>query len=109
MTTELPIQKLYTNALDANKIEWIHIPNRTFRGKYRPPENLCLLPDIIFLYKGTLFMREVGVRGRHLDRKGQQHDRMMRWASQGADILIVTSEEGAMDDLENIGLIKEEI
>lgn len=106
MTTERPIQDFYIRILTQNKIEYIHIPNRTFGKNYRTPLCLKHLPDIIFLYKGTLYMREVGVEGRHLDRKSLQLKKMELWKSQGADISIVTNIDAAMGDLKVIGLLK---
>ena len=103
---EKPIQDLYIRILAQNNIEYVHIPNRTFSKNYRTPLQLKFLPDLTFLYKGTLYMREVGVPGRHLDQKGKQHDKMMLWHNQGADIAIITSIEAAMDDMTSIGLLK---
>ena len=102
MPTEKPLQDLYTRLLEARQVEYIRISANVYR---RVKDNcIRLLPDITFLFNGTLYMREFGVPGRHLDRKGLQHDKMMRWAAQGADIAIITSEDAAVEDMKKIGL-----
>jgi hypothetical protein len=102
MTTEKPIQDLYTQILDAANIEYIHIGNRMFKNKYRTPLNLKYFADLLFLYEGVLYLRECGIKNRHKDQKEKQMEKMLRWSQQGANIRIILTEEAALKDLECI-------
>ncbi len=102
---EKKIQDFYTEILTAKGIQFLHIPNSTFKGKYQHP-SLKHQPDLFFQYKGTLYLREVGIPNVHIDRKSKQMDKMKKWAANGADIAIILSMEAAREDCKYIGLIE---
>lgn len=104
MPTEKPIQDLYIRLLDIKDIPWLHIPSRAFSTRYRTPHNLKFFPDLLFYFNGQLFLRELGVEGRHKWRKGRQLEVMQKWKKNGADIAVILSEEAALKDMAAIGL-----
>ena len=99
---EKELQDYYIKFLEKRNIPYIHIPNRAFSKSYRTPKCIKDFPDLDFQYNGTRYLREYGVPGAHLDNKERQWTRMMEYEKQGANIMILTSMDAVMDDIQRI-------
>ena len=111
MNSEKPLQDAYIDLLNKLELPWLHIPNRAFsknaRVRYDSLGGPCTksLPDIMFCFKGKMYFRELGIKGRHLDNKADQLFKMGWWASHcDGDVLIINNEDGMREDWEKIGL-----
>lgn len=106
---EKPIQDTAINILEANNVQYIHIPNSTFQGGKKRSSKLKNHPDLTFTYGKKFYMREFGIHGRHEARKHEQWLRMQEWEKQApsiTDISMIWSNAELMDDFKRIGLIK---
>lgn len=110
MTTEKPLQQAYISLLNRLELPFLHLTNAGLkRGTYHD----CLgescvkhLPDLIFPFNGRMYFRELGVEGRHKDRKAKQLFKAGWWAKHcNGDVKIITNEEAMMADWKEIGLI----
>ena len=80
MTEKEEMQDKAVEILEKRNIEKIHIPNRVFSKGFMTPKDLKSFPDIVFLYKGILYMREFGIKkNSHKDRKDDQLEKMKKW------------------------------
>lgn len=111
MDKEKPLQDLYIDLLNQLELPWLHIPNRAFsknaRIRYDSLGKPCVksLPDLIFCFKGKMYFRELGIKGRHLDNKTDQIFKSKWWCSHcNGSFLIINNEEGLRADWEKIGL-----
>ena len=114
-TNEKPIQDFYVKILVACNIPFIRIKNSAFNKKSnnykdalgeRCDKNLA---DLIFTYNNIYYHRELGIEGHNNARKKKQREKMAwfkRISPRATDIKIITSMEGAWQDLKKIGLIK---
>ena len=108
MSEKSEMQSYAESILNQHKIRNIHVPNRAFGNKYRTPENLKQLPDLIFTYNNKLYMREFGLKGQHLDRKEKQLQVMLEWQKQApgiTDIRLIWSRAELEEDFKKIGLL----
>jgi hypothetical protein len=110
--TEKPLQDKYIELLLSLGLPFAHIPNSAFgkgkiRAKYDSFGESCLknFPDLDFQFNGKRYQRELGVPGRHSDRKLKQREKMSLYGKHGADIAIIQSEEEMINDWKAIGLI----
>ena len=81
--TEKELVELFKVNLKSLGIEhYIHIPNSVFKGG-RGDQKLKNVPDFIFPHAGRVWMVELGIAGRHIDRKESQFMEMQHWANNG--------------------------
>ena len=125
--TEKSLALFLESILTLRMIPWIHIPNRIFRNykfkggrkigslrmivestrNFYTAGDLKNMADYIFPYGGCVHMIELGVPGRHLDRKAEQLAVMKHWASLGGvKYAILFSENCITEKLKEWGIIK---
>jgi hypothetical protein len=86
-------------------IPWLHIPNKAYKGGRSL--QLKNFPDYVFPYNGNVFMVELGITGRHTDRKTKQLSVMQRWSELGGvKFAMLFSKDGIIDQMKTWGLIK---
>ena len=103
MSEKSEMQDKAFEILDKNGLEYIHLNNRMF-GKYRTPNKLKSLPDVMFMFRGTFYMREFKIKGSHSDREALQREKMALWAREGANTAVIYTQADLLEDFKNIGL-----
>jgi len=102
------MQNYAEDILKQCKVQFLHIPNSTFKGGKKRSSNLTNLPDLMFAYKNKFYMREFGIPGSHEPRKHKQWLKMQKWNRQApriVDIKMVWSRDELIEDFKQIGLI----
>ncbi|KKL53587.1 hypothetical protein LCGC14_2273970 [marine sediment metagenome] len=103
MSEKTEMLDLAIKALKANRLKYIHLPNRLFQKN--PYPLLKHFPDLTFAYKGKTYMREYGLPGNNKERKVKQFQYMKEWNEQGVNIAMIYSQQDLLKDFEQIGLI----
>jgi hypothetical protein len=103
MSSEKSIQDIYTDLFKRLYIPYYHENPRA--GKYQKKN----YPDLLFFYNGKAHFREIGISGRHTDRKKQQLLYMQlckHHAQDSLTIKLIFTAEAALQDLKELRIIK---
>jgi hypothetical protein len=103
MSSEKPIQQIYIDLFKRMDIPYFH--QNPSAGKYQTRN----IPDLIFFYNGKTHLREIGIFGRHTDRKKQQLLYMQlceHHAQDSLTIKLIFTAEAALQDLKELRIIK---
>jgi len=108
MSEKFEMQSYAESILNQRDIEFLHIPNSTFKGGKKRSSKLKDQPDLLFTFRDKMYLREFGVKGSHLDRKERQAQKMLKWQKQApaiTDIRLIWSRAELEEDFKKIGLL----
>ncbi len=113
MSEKDEITDVYIKTFQRLRMDFEHFKNKGlgsgnyFTHAYDEPRSCVKYkPDLEFPFRGKVYQRECGLPGSNMARKAKQNERMKYWHKHGnVDILIVTSTQGAIDDLKRIGIL----
>jgi hypothetical protein len=107
---EKTLEKAYVELLNKLELPFLKLTNKglkqgNFHDALGMPNNK-FFPDLCFPFNGQIHFRELGIAGRHKERKQAQQFKAGWWLKHlPGTFRIITSEDGMREDWLEIGLV----